>query len=411
MNRTHWRSLAVLAVVSSVPTCKAAEPITLGKEPLTAGIAGEGSIDLPTIRNWLAEPRNHLPLQIELPEGLAAGKDAVWVPEDNPMTRAKIELGRQLYFDRRLSKGNQVSCADCHHPANAYGRSTQFGVGVEGQEGGRNSPVSFNRILSSIQFWDGRAASLEEQAKGPIANPIEMGNTHEAVVQMLKVNPVYREQFVKVFQREPNIDDVARAIATFERALVTGPSPYDANEPLRRFEESFAEQLEDMETFAEEQPEQVDRYRKLQIVAASRPMSESAKRGRELFFSAKSNCTACHVGANFSDEKYHNLGVGMDSDKPDLGRYVITKNEADKGAFKTPTLRNVAFSGPYMHDGSQKTLMEVVEWYAKGGHPNPYLSEKIRKLDLTQQDKEDLVAFMESLTGELPAVEEGRLPE
>jgi cytochrome c peroxidase len=252
---------------------------------------------------------------------------------------------------------------------------------------------------------------LEEQAKGPIANPIEMGNTHQAVVDMLKANPVYREQFVKVFQRDPNIDDVARAIATFERALVTGPSPYDANEPLRRFEEAFAEQLEDMETFAEEQPDQVDRYRKLQIAAAARPMSESAKRGRELFFSAKTNCTACHVGANFSDEKYHNLGVGMESDKPDLGRYVITKNEADKGAFKTPTLRNIAFSGPYMHDGSQKTLMEVVEWYAKGGHPNPYLSEKIKKLDLTQQDKEDLVAFMESLTGELPAVEEARLPE
>jgi cytochrome c peroxidase len=140
-------------------------------------------------------------------------------------------------------------------------------------------------------------------------------------------------------------------------------------------------------------------------------MSDSAKRGRDLFFSTKSNCSACHVGANFTDELYHNLGVGMASEKPDLGRFDQTKLEKDKGAFKTPTLRNIELNAPYMHDGSQKTLEEVVEWYAKGGHANPYLSDKIKKLELSAQDKTDLVEFMKALTGPLPVVNEGRLPQ
>ena len=140
-------------------------------------------------------------------------------------------------------------------------------------------------------------------------------------------------------------------------------------------------------------------------------MSDSAKRGRELFFTDKANCTACHVGANLTDEKYHNLGVGMDKEKPDIGREEVTKDPKDHGAFKTPTIRNVALSAPYMHDGSQKTLEEVVEWYAKGGHPNPNLSEKIKKLNLTDQDKKDLVEFMKACTGDFPKINRERLPE
>ncbi len=141
-------------------------------------------------------------------------------------------------------------------------------------------------------------------------------------------------------------------------------------------------------------------------------MSESAKRGAELFFTDKSNCTACHAGANFSDELYHNLGVGMEAAEPDLGRFTVSNMEIDKGAFKTPTLRNVALSAPYMHDGSQKTLEEVIDWYVKGGHPNKFLSEKVKKLNLTDQEKTDLVNFMkEGLTSEFPQVETARLPE
>jgi cytochrome c peroxidase len=386
--------------------------VTLGDPSLTSGIPGEGALTDAAIEKWLDDPQNHEVLKVSLPMGISAGMALVRGLEENPMTRAKIELGRQLYFDRRLSADASVSCADCHHPDEGYGKKTRFGVGIGQQEGNRNSPVSYNRILSSVQFWDGRAATLEEQAKGPIANPIEMGNTHDVCVGDLAKIPGYKMQFEKVFPGEGvTIDTVAKAIATFERAIVTGPSAYDYYEPLRVFETTFKQDLEDVEALKEDDPELYEQYIALKDASDAHPMSESAKRGREIFFSDKGGCTACHAGANFTDELYHNLGVGMDAEKPDLGRYEITKEEKDKGAFKTPTVRNVALSAPYMHDGSQATLEEVVEWYAKGGHPNPWLSEKVKKLELTEQDKADLVEFMKALTGEFPRVETARLPQ
>ena len=174
-----------------------ADSVMLGKPELTSGLSGSGKLSVSEIKAFLNNPANHVELSVKLPEGLAAGADAIFVPSDNPLTRAKIELGRQLYFDKRLSSDSSVSCADCHSPTNGWGANTQFGVGVGGQTGNRNSPVSFNRILSKAQFWDGRAGTLEEQAVGPIANPIEMGNTHEAVVKMLNAKEAYRIQFEK----------------------------------------------------------------------------------------------------------------------------------------------------------------------------------------------------------------------
>ena len=363
------------------------------------------------VGTWLAEPSNHAPLSVELPDCLIAGKDAMYIPADNQITKAKVELGRQLYFDRRLSKNAEVSCADCHHPSFGYAKDTQFGVGVGGQTGNRNSPTSYNRIVSKAQFWDGRADSLEAQAVGPIANPIEMGFSHELAVKFVSENEVYLAQFEKVFERKPNIDDIGRAIATFERVVVTGESPYDHNERLEKMKKLLAaEDLLDMDELKEEEPEMYEEFMALQKAAKASPMSDSAKRGQKIFFSAEANCAACHVGANFTDELYHNLGVGMQAEKPDLGRFDVTKEDKDKGAFKTPTLRNVALTAPYMHDGSQKTLREVVDWYAKGGHPNPHLSDKIKKFEASEQDREDLVAFMEALTGPFPKVEPERLP-
>jgi cytochrome c peroxidase len=307
-----------------------------------------------------------------------------------------------------LSSDNTVSCASCHHPDDGYGRKTRFGIGVRDQEGGRNSPVSFNRIVSGPQFWDGRAASLEEQAVGPIANPIEMGNTHENAVATVKKIPGYVKQFEKIFPEDGvTIDNVGKALATFERAIVTGPAPYDYLEFRKQIEENYDE--EDMADLKEDEPELFTRYEEAKKATAN--LSDLAVKGRELFFSEKSNCTACHAGANFADEKYHNLGVGMEAAKPDIGRAEVTKDEKDTGAFKTPTVRNVAMTPPYMHDGSQKTLEEVVEWYAKGGHANPHLSDKMKKLDLNAEEKQSLVAFMkEALTSDFPKVERGRLP-
>ena len=398
---------AAVAVLAQGNTVRA-EKVQLPQKALTAGVPGTGPVTPAEIKKWLADPKNHEQLDVQLPVGLAPGQSQIVGLEKNPLTRAKIELGRQLYFDTRLCSDNTVSCASCHLPAEGYGRHTKTGVGIGGQMGGRNSPVSYNRILSSLQFWDGRADSLEAQAVGPIQNPIEMGNTHEACVKTLQEIPGYAAQFKAVFgSDELTIDHVGQAIASFERVLVTGPTPYDFAEATRAYAKLTPEDLEDMKT------DDVASYAKYEAAlsaAIAHPMSESAVRGRELFFSERVNCSACHVGANLADEKYHNLGIGMDAKEPDLGRYVVTKVEADKGAFKTPTIRNVEFSAPYMHDGSLATLMDVVEHYNKGGTPNKWLSDKVKPLKLTDQEKLDLVEFMKACSGEFPTVEGGRLP-
>lgn len=405
--------MAMLLTAGLVGGAAAADnEVLLGGPELTSGIPGSGALTIAEVRSWLSKPENHETLSVQLPMGLDKGAAGIVIPEDNPLTRAKIELGRQLYFDPRLSRDGTVSCASCHHPDKGYAFDTQFGVGVKGQEGGRNSPVSYNRILSGPQFWDGRAESLEAQAVGPIANPIEMGFTHDECVERLKTIEGYRLQFEEIFpDGGVTIDNVGKAIASFERVVVTGPSPADYYEPILLVESQFPELVKDLEAFEEEDPDSYDFYMEAVENSEKNPMSEAAIRGRKLFFDKRSNCSTCHTGANFSDEQYHNLGVGMDSEKPDLGRFDQTKEDKDRGAFKTPTIRNVALTAPYMHDGSQQTLEEVVEWYAKGGHANDHLSDKVKKLDLTDQEKSDLVAYMKALTGEFPDVCQDRLPK
>jgi cytochrome c peroxidase len=396
---------AAAATPAAAPVGAPSNKVLLGSGDLLTGIPGEGPLTVEQIRTWLDNPRNHETLEPELPLGLAAGQASIKGLDKNPLTRAKIELGRQLYFDGRLSSDGTISCASCHDPAEGFAKHTQFGIGVEGQQGGRNSPVSYNRILSDLQFWDGRAPSLEEQAKGPIQNPIEMSNTHEKCITAVQGNEGYRLQFEKIFGGPVTIDGIAQAIASFERCLVSGPSPFDFYEQLKTFEG------QDLDSLKEDDPETYALYEKAKAAADAAPMSESARRGRDLFFGDKASCTACHVGPNLTDEKYHNLGVGMSAERPDLGRYEISKVEAEKGAFKTPTIRNVALSAPYMHDGSQKTLEEVMAWYDKGGHPNQWLDTKIKKLDLTDQEEQDIVEFMKACTGEFPKIEAARLPQ
>ena len=386
------------------------EPIQvlLPSSDLTSGIPGEGSLSVDQIRAWIEQPENHVPLAVVLPIGLVQGAGQVFIPADNPLTRAKIELGRQLYFDTRMSGDGTIACASCHHPDHGYTKPDQFGVGINGQTGNRNSPISYNRILSVAQFWDGRATSLEDQAKGPIQSPIEHGTNHEDAVAVIAAVEGYQIQFEKVFGADSiNIDNIAKAIASFERIIVTGPSNWDYAEQFKPFLEYDDEDLEEIK---QDDPDLYTKYETAKAAFEANQMSESAQRGRDLFFSDRVGCTACHVGANFTDEKYHNLGVGMDVESPDLGRFAQTNEEKDQGAFKTPTIRNVVLTGPYMHDGSQATLEEVVEWYNKGGHPNPQLSEKIKKIDLSDQEKKYLVEFMKALTGDFPVVEQGRLP-
>ncbi len=383
--------------------------IVLGANELFAGIPGEGKLTIEQIKAWLDDSKNNEPLDYELPLGLATGAGQEKGLAENPLTRAKIELGRQLYFDNRISGDSTVSCASCHDPDQGFAAHTQFGVGVRKQTGNRNSPVAYNRILSDLQFWDGRASSLEEQAKGPIANPIEMDNTHDKCVLCIAGIPGYQEEFAKVFAEngqpgKVTIDNVAKAIASFERALVTGPSSFDYYDRFKPFEKMDPDDIKD-------DPALNAKFETAKTAVEAHPMSESAKRGMVLYFGDKANCSACHVGPNLADEKYHNIGIGTDKDQPDEGRYAVTHNEKDWAAFKTPTVRNVALSAPYMHDGSLKTLEEVIDWYAKGGHPNKNLDDKIKKLDLTEQDKKDLVEFLKACTGDFPKVEHDRLPQ
>jgi len=299
------------------------------------------------------------------------------VPEDNPITPEKIELGKALYFDKRLSKDNTVSCASCHNPQKGYTDQQQFSDGIQRQKGGRNSPTVLNSAFSYFQFWDGRAATLEEQAVGPMANPVEMGHTLEGVTESVKKVAGYKPLFKAAFgDDEINIDRIAKAIATFERSVLSGNSAWD------RF-------------VYEDDPT---------------ALSESAQRGLKLF-EGEALCTRCHVGFTLSDSLFHNLGVGMNKEKPDLGRYEITKDEKDKGAFKTPTLRDLQRTAPYMHDGSIETLEEVIELYNRGGEKNPWLDTKMQPLNLTAEQKADLLAFMLSLEGDWKPVEEPILPQ
>jgi cytochrome c peroxidase len=371
--------------------------LVLGSPRLTAGIPGEGPLSIEQIRAWLDEPANHQPLDFVLPLGL---RDAApEVPADNPLTRARIELGRQLFFEKRLSgMGRSCSCAECHPPEMHFAFGNIFDPGRVRHA--RNAPAVFNRILSQEQFWDGRAESLEDQAMQPITNPIEMANTPEQCIATLKSIEGYRLQFERIFGGV-STTAIERALAAFQRALVSGPSPYDFQRELRRYELLAADQMTDR---------QRAEYDSVRLAAAAAPMSASALRGEALFFSDRTGCAECHRGPNLTDEQYHNLGVGMQAKDPDLGRFNVTGKESDKGAFKTPTLRNVAHTGPYMHDGALKDLSAVIEWFALGGQANPQLSPKVRPLELTFEEKRDLVEFLKSLTGDLPRVPRGRLP-
>ncbi len=310
-------------------------------------------------------------LFFDVPKGLDLD---LKIPKDNPITKEKVELGKMLYFDTRLSADETVSCATCHHPMTGFGDGQPVSTGIKGQKGGRSAPTVINSTYNDTQFWDGRAASLEEQALGPIQNPIEMGFTLEGVVKRLNGIEGYRKLFQSVFKTDVTADGIGKAIATFERTVLSGGSRWD--------DYNYGDE---------------------------KALSDSAKRGLELF-NGKALCSSCHLGFNMTDNGFHNIGVGMNNENPDLGRYNVTKNEKDKGAFKTPTLRDVERTAPYMHDGSAKTLEDVVELYNKGGEANKWLDPKLKPLNLTKQDKADIVAFLKDLNGMPIAFEAPKLP-
>jgi cytochrome c peroxidase len=338
-------------------------------------VAACSSTDKKAPETAAAPPAKPIGTPIEIPAPL--GLPAVPIPAGNPPTAETVALGRKLFFETKLSADSSLSCASCHVPGAGFADPRRFSIGMTGKSGNRNAPTALNSAYTSLQFWDGRAATLEDQAAGPIANPIEMNQPHESLTTRIDGDPTYRALFEKAFGPGPvNMDKITKAIASFERTLVSGNSPFD-------------------------------RY---QFGGDKKAMSASAIRGLALFKDPKKgNCAVCHTidekSALFTDGKFHNLGVGLDSkgELTDLGRYSETKVEADKGAFRTPTLRNIAQTAPYMHDGSQRTLADVIDFYVGGGSSNPYRDKEIKELQLTGQERADLVAFLEALTGEMPA--------
>ena len=329
-----------------------------------------------------------------LPLGISPAIYAIAVP-NGPPRADMVALGDKLFNDKRLSADGTVACATCHDPKRGFVDHRQTSEGIGKQVGKRNSPTVLAAMFNATQFWDGRAPSLEEQAKLPILNPIEMGQKAPAdVVAKLRGVPEYTQQFRTVFGREIDYDDVAAAIAAFERTHPGADSPFD------------------------------------QYIHGKGDISPSAKRGWALFNSA-GRCTNCHAFSTtsplFSDQKFHNIGIAahksdfislarkatatvrsgdldqidrlaLETDLSELGRFLVTKQPADVGAFKTPTLRNIAVTGPYMHDGSLATLWDVMDHYNKGGVPNPFLDGGMQRLGLSEAEIDDMVAFLETLT-------------
>ena len=288
----------------------------------------------------------------------------LYVPEpvENPSTPEKIALGRRLFFDTVLSADRTIACSSCHVPEKGFANGSVVAVGVFGRTGSRNVPTLVNRAYGRAFFWDGRTDSLEEQVLKPIEDPVEMDLDRATAVARLQQDARYRALFGRVFGGPVTATNLARALAAFTRSILAGDSA-------------------------------VDRY----LGGDRSALNDRAVRGLELFRGA-ARCDKCHHGTNFTDESFHNTGVSWKDDTfRDLGRAMVTGAGSDRGAFKTPTLRQVALTAPYMHDGSLATLADVVDFYNRGGRANAWLDPDLRPLALSADDRAALVVFLEAL--------------
>lgn len=319
------------------------------------------------------ETEEFKPEILPLPAGLPA-YEAMVIPADNPMTPEKVALGRELFFDKRLSGDGSRSCYSCHVCEKGLTDGLPKAIGAFNKPLPRSSPTLWNIGYHSEFYWDGRSNSLEKQAlaawKG--AN-MGAGDDPGKIVTAMNAIHGYRSQFQKVFGSQASPDNIAKALAAFERTIISGDTAWDK---FRAGNESA--------------------------------LSEEAKRGWKVFEDSK--CTNCHSGVLFTDKQYHNAGIGMDKPEPDAGRFKMTNKEEDTGAFKTPTLRDIAKSAPYFHDGSAATLEEAVDIMLAGGTPNKYLDRKnLQKVNLKPEQKKDLLQFLRALNVDC-TVKEPALP-
>ena len=391
MNKSDWTRpfcktvLICLAIAARGALSVAAEPAT----------APHGAMPMQEQQQRLDQLITHL---TTLPQGIdPTAWSTIYIPAGNALTADRIALGRKLYFDTRLSKDGTLACATCHDVSRGFADRRSVSEGIGDHLGKRSAPTTMNAALMQTQFWDGRAPSLEEQAKLPILNPIEMGHP-DAASAMVAVNtdPAYQSLFQNAYGRAPNYDDLGRAIASFERTLIFLDAPFDR--------------------FAAGDP---------------KALSPAAQRGVALF-NGKARCVSCHMVNSSNplgtDNLFHNIGVSarkqnfealahqalgvlnqdnntqaldklaIETDMSELGRFLVSKKRNDIGAFKTEQLRNVGLTAPYMHDGSLKTLWDVMDHYNKGGETNAYLDGGIEPLNLSESEINDVVAFLFALT-------------
>jgi len=358
----RWWKCVTIGILALLTLCFSSPAQDPGKEQASALPSSPPSSP--------AIPIAFLDSLTRLPGNISALPASPPIPAANPQTPAKIALGKMLFFDTRLSRDGSLSCASCHDPAKHFSDMRPRAIGIRHTVLGRRTPSVLNAAYNPLQFWDGRANSLEKQAAEPILSSHEMAVPDENwLVNRLRQIPNYNRQFTQAFGGPISFVRITSAIAAFERTLITPDSPFD-----------------------------------LYIRGAKNALTIQQKRGLILFF-GKASCSQCHNGPNFTDNKFHSLGRLSGEDKTqDLGRYTISKKLADRGAFKTPSLRNVVDHTPYMHDGSIATLSEVIAFYNRGGGDGKK-SDLIHPLNLTANEQEDLLSFLRSLTGTQPKVE------
>lgn len=313
------------------------------------------------VRGSMQEPRvpaDDLPAELsEAPPFGLPGSKATQADSE-----ARATLGRRLFFDPVLSVDRTIACASCHDPSRGFADSTPLSEGVHGRRTLRNAPTLFNRAYGESFMWDGRAPTLETQVLQPIENELEMDLSLDEAVGRLAAEASYRSAFEEVYGSPPTAEHLAASLAAFVRRLYLGNSP-------------------------------IDRFRSGEVEAVT-----PQERAGLWLYESRGACWKCHSGANFTDEKFHNTGIGADGDEPEEARAAVTGEASDRGRFKTPTLRGVALTAPYMHDGSLATLEEVVEFYRQGGHPNSNLDERIAPIELSDEDAANLVAFLRALS-------------
>jgi cytochrome c peroxidase len=282
------------------------------------------------------------------------------IPPDNPLTPAKVALGRRLFHDPLLSADRSLACASCHRPELGFSDTLAVSPGVDGRVGRRSTPTLLNRAYGRAFFWDGRAETLEDAVLRPIRDPVELALPLAELVRRLDAEPAYREAFRRAFPGESvTQENLGRALASFVRTLITGDSPAD------RF-----------------------------AAGDSTALTREEREGRRLFF-AEARCAQCHAGPNLTDEEFHNTGVASGSADP--GRYAVSGRDEDRGRFKTPTLREVGRRPPFMHDGSLRSLEEVIDFYDRGGGDHPLRTGRLRPLRLAPAQKQALAAFVRVL--------------